>query len=311
MPNRQGHANIAALLILLTIVPIAGGRGQNDPTGGTVVQFGLSTTVVEADVNLDDVLAAIKVWAVKMGAGTGSWTQSDARIFRDLPSLIAAVNNGDSDIVALSTQEYLTAAGSLRAEPALAYLQSGQVELEYVVLARQGGEIKAPADLRGRRISIARGGRNSMVPLWLDALLLDNGLPSKESFFKEIKEVSKTSQVVLPVFFGQMDAGVVIKSAFETAAALNPQIGQQLKVIATSPRLAPMVTCFRGTLPAEQKAQLMEKALKLHETQGGLQAFTVFKLERLVQWDLRYFDAVKDLMRKQKLARSRGTADSK
>jgi ABC-type phosphate/phosphonate transport system substrate-binding protein len=311
MPNRQGHANIAALLILLTIVPVAGGRGQNDPTGGTVVQFGLSTTVVEADVNLDDVLAAIKVWAVKMGAGTGSWTQSDARIFRDLPSLIAAVNNGDSDIVALSTQEYLTAAGSLRAEPALAYLQSGQVELEYVVLARQGGEIKAPADLRGRRISIARGGRNSMVPLWLDALLLDNGLPSKESFFKEIKEVSKTSQVVLPVFFGQMDAGVVIKSAFETAAALNPQIGQQLKVIATSPRLAPMVTCFRGTLPAEQKAQLMEKALKLHETQGGLQAFTVFKLERLVQWDLRYFDAVKDLMRKQKLARSRGTADSK
>jgi ABC-type phosphate/phosphonate transport system substrate-binding protein len=305
MRNNNGRAQMAAAGIVLCLAPIAWSTGVKSPAEGRIVRFGISSAVMEADVNPDDALAATKIWA--SSAGTGTWTESDARVFHDIPSLVTAVNNGETDIIALSTQEYLTVEGSLHADPAMVYMQSGQVELEYVVLVRQDSGFKSPADLRGRKLVTVRAGRSCMVPLWLDALLSDNGLPAKESFFKEIKEVAKASQVVLPVFFRQVEAGVVIRSAFDTAVTLNPQIGQQLKVMTTSPRLVPALVCFRSALPAEQKARYLDKSLRLHESPSGLQTFNVLKLDRLIRWEPRYSDTVKDLMRKQKLSRSKGT----
>jgi ABC-type phosphate/phosphonate transport system substrate-binding protein len=270
----------------------------------TVIRFGITSSVLESDVNPDDALVAAKLWAATLGTTSGIWTKSEARIYRDTPSLVAAVKSGETDVVAISTEEFLQVESELRAEPALTYIQSGQAELEYVVVTHKESEAKSIADLRGKRIVIPRGGRTTMVPLWLDALLYDSNLPLKEVYFKEIKEVAKTSQVVLPVFFQQMDAGIVTKSGFETAVALNPQIDQHLRIIAKSPRIVALVTCLRSGLPTERKTLYVDQALKLHETPGGLQKFNVFKLERLVRWEPRYADAVRELMKKQKLAKS-------
>jgi ABC-type phosphate/phosphonate transport system substrate-binding protein len=299
---REGLAITLAWMLLF--VSLAWSGDAKGPVAETSIRFGITTGVLEADVNQDDALAATKVWAAALGAGTGTWTKSDARIFHDLPSLVASVKNAEMDVIALSTKEYLEVEGSLRAEPAFTYVQSGQVELEYVILARHDSGLKTPADLRGKRIATVKGGRNSIMPLWLDVLLSDNGLPAKESFFREIKETVKASQAILPVFFKQIEAGVVTKSAFDTAVTLNPQIGQQIKVLAASPRLVPMVTCLRVSLPAEQKAIYLREALRLHENPNGLQTFNIFKLERLVRWEPRYLNTVKELISKQKLSRS-------
>jgi ABC-type phosphate/phosphonate transport system substrate-binding protein len=251
---------IAILAIASALARIAWAAEQNVPVEGSVVRFAITPGVLEADVNPDDALVAARIWSASLGTAAGIWAKSDARIFHDLSSLVASVKSGDVDILSLSTKEYLEIENTLRAEPMLTNVQSGQVELEYIILARQDSGIKTPADLRGKRITLPKGGRNSMMPLWLDAFLVDNGLPVKETFFKEIREVAKTSQVVLPIFFGQVDVGVVIRTAFDTAVTLNPQIGQQLRIIAISPRLVPMVTCFRTTLQAERKALYFNQA---------------------------------------------------
>jgi len=303
--DTKRHIKKFAILALgIALAQAAWCTAQNRTADDAFVRFALSTGVLEADVNPDDALAAAKVWASTLGTTTGTWAKSDARIFRDLPSLVAAVQKGEIDIVALSTEEYLILEGRWRAEPAFTYIQSGQVELEYIIIAGKDSGIKTPADLRGKRLAIPKGGRNSMVPLWLDALLLDSGLPAKESCFREIKEVAKASQVILPVFFKQIDAGVVTKSAFDAAVTLNPQIGRQLIAIATSPKLVPMVTCFSTLMRSDRRKTLLEQALKLHENPKGLQSFNVFKLERLVQWEPRYFDTTRDLLKKRKLASS-------
>jgi ABC-type phosphate/phosphonate transport system substrate-binding protein len=284
---------------------------QNKTADDSFVSFAISTGVLESDINPDDALAAAKIWAATLGASAGTWTQSDAKIYRDLPSLIAAVKNGERDVIALSTEEYLSIEGSLRAEPAFTYIQSGHVELEYIIIAHHDNGFKTPGALRGKKIVIAKGGRNSMVPLWLDALLFDGGLPAKETYFQEIKEVAKASQVILPVFFKQIDAGIVTKSAFDAAVALNPQMGRQLMIVATSQKLVPMVTCFSTLIRPERRKLFLEQALKLHEHPKGLQSINFFKLERLVPWDPRYFDATKELIRKRKLAASTRQAQAR
>jgi ABC-type phosphate/phosphonate transport system substrate-binding protein len=277
---------------------------QNSKSDDSFVRFAISPGTLEANANPDDVLAAAKIWAATLGTSTGGWSQSDAKIYRDISSLVADTKNGYLDIIALSTEEYLSFEGSLRAEPVFTYVQSGQVELEYIIIAHQDSGFRTTADLRKKKVSIAKGGRNSMIPLWLDVLLFDSKLPSKESFFQEIKEVTKTSQAILPVFFKQIDAGVVTRVAFDATVALNPQIGKQVKIITASPKLVPMVTCFSAFLNPGRKKLFIEQALKLHENPKGLQSFNVFKLERLVPWEPRYFDSMRDLMKKQKLALS-------
>jgi ABC-type phosphate/phosphonate transport system substrate-binding protein len=167
-----------------------------------------------------------------------------------------------------------------------------------LILVRRDSVINSVADLRGKRIAIPRGGRNSLAPIWIDTLLMDNSLGEGKSFFKEVREVQKPTQAILPVFFSQIEAAVVAKAAFETSSALNPQVGQQLKVLATSPPFVPMIICMRSSIASDTKAMFLQKALKLHEISGGLQSFNVFKIERLAQWQPRYTDNVRELLRK-------------
>jgi len=272
------------------------------PSAASILRFGLTSSVIEGDVNPDDAMAATKTWVSTIGKGTGLWNNSDGRIYKDAASTLAAVNRGESDLTAMGTQEYLEVEDSLQAVPSLTYVQGGQVETQYLLLVRNDSGIKTVADLRGKRIALPRSGRNTMAPLWLDVLLYENKLGKKESFFKEVRQVQKPSQAILPVFFSQIDAGIAISSAYATAVELNPQIGQQIRMLSASPKLVMAVVCIRSTLPAGQRERFVKEALKLHEKPAGLQTFNIFKIDRLVAWDSSYFSSVRDLMKKYNLA---------
>jgi ABC-type phosphate/phosphonate transport system substrate-binding protein len=276
---------------------------QNPPTDMTV-RFGLTAAVVESEVNPSDALAATKVWAVTMGKGLGLWKESDARIYPDAATIVAALNKGDVDIVAMGTQEYLEVENAFRATPTLTYVQSGQIETQYLILVHQTSSIQTVEDLRGTRIALPKGGRYSIASPWLEVLVHEFSGEEKKGFFREIKEVQKPSQVILPIFFKQLESGIVIKSAFETAVQLNPQIGRELRILSTSPKIVPLVICLRNSLPSEQKELYRKQAMKLHENPSGLQAFNIFKLDRLVSWDPAYLKNIRDLMGKYKSLRS-------
>jgi phosphonate transport system substrate-binding protein len=273
----------------------------------TPIQFGLTSSVIESDVNPNDALAAAKVWADLLGKGTGLFNSADARIFADAASALTAINSREADIIAMATSEYLDIEKNLQAVPSLTWVISGQVESQFLMLVRNDSGIQTIADLRNKRIAFPKGGRSTLIPLWLDVLLYENNLGEKESFFREIKQVQKTSQAILPIFFKQMDVGLIAASTYETAVALNPQIGRQLKVLATSPKLVTQVTCLPSTWSLEKRRAYIQAAQKLHETPGGLQGFQLFKLDRLVPWEPTYANNVRELMRKKKLAQSAST----
>jgi phosphonate transport system substrate-binding protein len=204
----------------------------------------------------------------------------------------------------MATSEYLDIEKNLQAVPSLTWVISGQVESQFLMLVRNDSGIQTVADLRNRRITYPKGGRSAILPIWLDVLLYENNLGDKETFFKEIKQVQKTSQAILPIFFKQMDVGLIAASTYETAVALNPQIGRQLKVLATSPKLVTQVTCLPSAWSPEKRRAYIQAAQKLHETPGGLQGFQLFKLDRLVPWEPGYANNVRELLRKKKLAQS-------
>lgn len=298
--NHRGPLSFALILMLLAVTPAYAQNSQRE----SELRFGLTSSLIESDVNVDDALAATRVWAATMGKGIGLWTKSDAVIYDGPASLQEAVNNGETDIVALGTHEYLEIQDSLKAIPTLAYVTAGQVENQYLILVHRESPFKSIADLRNQRIAWTKAGRSTMVPLWLEVLLYENGIRENIKFFRETKEVQKPSQVILPIFFKQFESGIVLKSSYETAVALNPQVGRQTRVLATSPKLVMLLVCMRATLSPEKRDQYIRQALRLHETPSGLQSFSLFKIDRLVPWNPSYLDNVRELLKKRKLFRS-------
>ncbi len=301
--NARIRAVLILGLLLWSILQASPQWAQNRQVTSKV-RFGLAASVIESDVNPNDALAAAKVWADLLGKGTGLWNSAEARIFPDPASLLAAVNSGEADIVAIATNEFLEIEKSLQAVPSFTFVLQGQVESQFLILVRNDSAIRSVADLRNKRIALPKGGRSTMMPLWLDVLLDENNLAEKESFFREMKQTQKPSQAILPIFFKQMDAGIALSSTYETAVALNPQIGQQLRVLAASPKLVAQVTCIRSTISAEIRQIYLNQALKLHESPSGLQGFHLFKLDRLLPWNPSYANNVRELMRKRKTAKS-------
>lgn len=266
--------------------------GQARTTGPTL-RYGLSATAI-SDVNPNDALAASLLFARTIGQAVGFWTEAQAQIFQDPDAIVKATNADAVDVVALSTIEFLTVERSFKADPFVVYSVSGQVDAEYVLLAREG--VKSLADLAGRRIAIYNTSTTrDLADTWLDVMLMEAGLPESAKFFQRVSVNRKRSQATLALFFGQVDAAIEPLSAYETAAEMNPQVRNQLKVLARSPKLLQGLACVRRSLDADVRRRYLEKAVVMHEMAQYRQTFVVLHVNQIIAFEPRYLDQVRAL----------------
>jgi len=78
-----------------------------------------------------------------------------------------------------------------------------------------------------------------------------------------------------------MDACMVTRRGFETMAELNPQVGRQLKIVATSPELVPAVFGLRADYNPSYKPQLLAALSELQKSPAGQQVLTIFHCDRI------------------------------
>ncbi len=286
----------SGLIICVSLVLLSGGitavRGLE--ANLSVLRIGFLSSTVAADVNTDDVLAAAKVWVAKIGGS--SWKNADSYVFADIDKAKEFLEKGQVDIVAIGSHEYLQYPKKFPAQPYLTYEQNGQITVEYVLLVQKDSLIESAKDLEGKRVALNNRGRDCLAPIWLETYLLRNRPPGKEISLRERRFVAKANQAILPVFFRQIDAAVVIRSAFETAVALNPQVGKQLRILATSPPLVPTMLCLRDSLDPAQRELIISRGLKIHETPEGQQTFTTFRIDRIVGWQKVFEPNIRQLL---------------
>jgi ABC-type phosphate/phosphonate transport system substrate-binding protein len=304
---RSGESHLLFLwtflagFLVFQFVGLGSEKGDPPADNMAILRYGLSEGVIDADINGNDALAATTIFAQNLGRATGLWEKAEAQLFSDLHSLVAAVSRREVDIIALSTLEYLEIEQELRADACATYVRAGSYDVSYLILVRRDSGINSLADLQGKRIDLLAGkGTNSLASIWFNVLLSDNGFRSERRNMVQLKEVQKPPQAILAVFFKQTDAAVVAQSSFETAVALNPQIGKHLKVLTYSPRYVPTTVCISRMLPQERREQFIQTAINLHETTNGLQIFTIFKTERVVLWQPSFADNVRKLLQRYK-----------
>ena len=116
-----------------------------------------------------------------------------------------------------------------------------------------------------------------LLPAWLGTMLAANNLPPAEQFFASHKRIGSLNQVVLPVFFRRVDAACMTRRCWETAAELNPQLGRDLRAVAVSPKLIPIIFAFRNSTKASARKALLDSIQRIYSNPTGQQIVALFQ----------------------------------
>ena len=251
------------------------------------------------NVNPSDAEAAFQVFTKTVGRQLGYDLDTSTRLFDSAATCETEVKKGSLTLVIVDAMEYLNM-DIPDMEPAFVHYEQGVVLKEYLLLTRRGSGLNTLADLRGKDIVVLSSKSGAVSMNWLEVLLLEQGLPAKDTFFHKVEVVTKPSTAVLPVFFGSKPACVVDRLSYQIMVELNPQVDSILLPIVVSEPYLDSITCVTrsGFKTERARTDLWQSLLDLHLNPAGRQILTLFKVDQLVPFKEEYMKSVRDLRTK-------------
>lgn len=242
------------------------------------LRLGLSESLI-VGVNISDARAAMTVWLRNIAEDTQLPVEMSPAVFDTSAEILRRVRNGQVDAVAMNALEYKEVAPHLDASEVA--VKADPAELQFVI-AVKGGSMRQLADLRNGRLIMQQANFTFLASAWLDTLLSEQIPGAPESFFRSIIPALKPAQVILPVFFGQAEAGITTNKSFQLMCELNPQLGRQIKLLAVSPPLVSSIHAFHRNYAGPYRDKLVRILSNLPSSISGKQLMVLFQTEKLV-----------------------------
>ncbi|MDZ7582120.1 MAG: PhnD/SsuA/transferrin family substrate-binding protein [Deltaproteobacteria bacterium] len=271
-----------ALALLLFLVPPAWCAGPDPapPTDGQkAFRFGFSSHIF-IDTNENDARAALRVWLQTLARERGVIVDTEPIILNSAEAIRRALGEKRIDAVTLPLDEYRAVREDVSPDTLIVSAHEDGFEEEYVLLVHVESGIDDLADLRGRSLLFWSNARGGLSTAWMDVTLMRAGLAPVAEFCRTTQE-RKLNKVVLPVFFRGADACVATRHGFKTMAELNPQVGQQLKVIAVSEPLVPSAFYFRRDYQGPVREMIERDLNTVTDSPAGQQVQTLFQFGSL------------------------------
>lgn len=247
-----------------------------------------------SSVNRNDALAAFKAWIETVGRRRGINLLVEADSYSSVPELQQVVRSRAADLLVLRSLEYLGLEKEREMlDPVFMPERRNTIQQTYLLLTRRDRHLTL-ADLRGKKILLVNSLGTGLSRAWMADVLRQAGLGTLNDFSPIVEDANKPSAAILPVYFGKADACVVDAESFTVMKELNPQIGQALEAGRTSTPYLETIICVRGDY-VKNRAELIEGLAELHEEASGRQILLVFKVDRLVPFENRALDTVREL----------------
>lgn len=263
-------------LFPLGLLAAAGGtwkaNGAEATGGAQALRIGLSDRVVTG-VNMNDARAAFNIWSQEILGTSGLKIAQGEDLILPSPRLLAAVRDGKVDLICLTVPEYLLVKDYVDVTRVMTDMRGGH---ELLLLVRADGPIQTVADLRKRTMVIYESGSTGMAEAWLSVLFKQEGLPAPEQVMARVNRNSKLASVVLPVFFGQMDACIATRQSFDVMVEMNPQLARKLRVLRTSPTMTSTFFACRRSLPQPLKTKILDHVVSAKASGAAKQLLTLF-----------------------------------
>ena len=294
--NQDPRCLIAPLMGFLLLVGAV--QADDPPLEPVKVDCGLSSTDF-GRVNEADAKAAFKAYSEIVARQIGYDVEFVTHIFRDPSELEHDLQKGLLELLSIEVQWYLQETVSRYVKPALVPEESPGVILDtYVLLTHRLSGLAEISDLQGKKVAFLEHENATLARVWLDVLLMTHDISTSENCLRETRVTHKPSAAVLPVFFRTIDACVVDRSSFEVMCELNPQVGQQLRIMAESEPLLDTVLCLNpsGSLTLKQERDMDHVLKKLQDSPQGKQILMIFGINRFVPFEEKYLESARNLL---------------
>jgi ABC-type phosphate/phosphonate transport system substrate-binding protein len=298
---RAGGIGLACCTLLLATRLLDGDVASAADSPDAATPLALNVGFVRScflGVNRTDAEGAFKALAESIGRKHGYRAATQTRIFETAPEIEAAVKSGSVNLAIVDSWKYLAMDhGGHYMTPCFVTLEQGSVAKKYLLLTRRDSQLNTLADLRGKDIVELEIANGNAGKFWLDTLLLAEHPNGRADFFGEVTLAGKSALAVLPVFFGKKPVCFVDQPAFDLMRELNPQVGKDLQVVASSDPYLENVLCLgtAGWLSDKARADFIETLAELHREPAGQQILTLFKVNQLVPFQEAQLDSVKKL----------------
>jgi len=251
-------------------------------------------------LNKGDAKSLTQVFLDTMAERLESWIVPDVNIidlsFRS--DALDSLRRDNTVFIGLGVDEYLELSKDIPLLPIVVGIQNGSMFVQFGLYARKDLTPNGLADLKGSKLSVRPSGCGRLGVIWLETELLRKGFPLPKKFFFSIKEVGRSTQAILPVFFGQADACVVTAASYDTMVELNPQVGKRLHCICKSEPLMRGLGCIRTDVDQDTKDEIIRVVAGVDKDDvRERQLLTLFGVEELATFRESAMDSVIRLKR--------------
>jgi ABC-type phosphate/phosphonate transport system substrate-binding protein len=269
---------------------------ESGPDTGRPVVVGFSGKVF-FNVDPRDAIGLSKVWIQTADRTMKNSVPSNVVFLKDLEDIERALKNNRVDIVVLIAQEFAQLRERVPLSAVLSADYGRHFYDELLLLVRNDSGIIRMEHMRGKTIRIESGQKGTIPILWLDSYLLARYATDSRSFFANITEYPRASQVIMPVFFKQSDACLASRDSLETMSELNPQIGRSLRILETSPGFVTGLLAVRRDISNPRRDAMVKTILDIHNDPKGRQLLTVFRINRLVEFHPEHLVTIDNVLR--------------
>ena len=263
------------------------------------------TSDLIAGVDQEDAKLALNLMIERLAANHLVDYRTEAIIFPDVESAVQEFKNGNINLISLSTINYLKYRKQIEMMPAFVASSDSMPEHDFVFLVKRSQNIKSLINLKDKMVIVEKGYIGNTALVWLDTILFEGALEKSASFFNKIKRVDKSSQAILPVFFGQADACVVLRSSFDTMVELNPQVDKILLVFLKSPPLLLSISCFTKGVDEKLKTDVVEWDYSSATDLPAKQFSLMFHFEQIITYKPEYLHNIESLYNRHQSAQKK------
>jgi phosphonate transport system substrate-binding protein len=280
------------LFMLLAVTPRA---ASGTEVLHTSVAFSKSTFL---NVSKDQAQSIAALWTNIVAGKWGS--TSNTRICSTLAEIETDIRSKKIDLVVLLSAEYLELREKVPLEPLFIPTKGKNLYDRLVLVVRKDSGSRSLTDLKGKTLLQQTDLSSDRRSLWLDTLLMRQGVRNPARFFSSAQKMTKPSTSIFAVFFRKADACIVTRRSLRVMAELNPQLSRDLLVLEESPPWPTSIIAVRKGLPVQHRETIQEVLGTLEQSTQGKQLLTLFRMDSLVSFRPEYLTQMEGLFRENR-----------
>lgn len=199
------------------------------------LNFGINTESLITSSFVESKLA-LSLWMQEV-ADTEK-TKLNVVFYDNHHSLISDFSNNKIQVLVTDTLEFLENKNNLNLSDSYMWSLSGFQDSKfyrYFLISNKNSNIYSLKQIKNKKIAFKEN--DQLGKVWLNSLLYKNHLDDYKQLISEENNLKKRSQLVLEVFFNNVDLAVVSEDTWSAMIRINPNLEKKINILATSERL--------------------------------------------------------------------------